>query len=113
MTTGNRHIIGTAKLVLKGAFISYFVCFFIGINLMQSMLPLFECSTVLCEEFEEGDINEKEKTDDENRDDKIEFYLSDDQLALEINLKGVYASSCQLNYSGFQHEVPDPPPEFT
>lgn len=104
----NKRFIG---LLLKGALLAYFACFFLGKNVMTNILSFNDNDYELYEEMETEDSEEGKETDDTKIQDKFRGSISNLILHNPIKNLRTKAWNRALVYEGFQRELPDPPPE--
>jgi hypothetical protein len=104
------HFVG---LLLKGAFLAYFACFFLGKNVVTNILSLNDTEYELYEELETEDPEEKKDAEEEKeKEDNFKEYFLLETLNSSTMLSAVETLKNMLNYEGFQREIPDPPPQL-
>ncbi|MDG1913968.1 MAG: hypothetical protein P8I55_05180 [Crocinitomix sp.] len=108
-----KHSTRFVGLLLKGAMLAYFACFFLGKNITTKIMSLNEADYELYEELETVDPEENKDVEEEKEKvDNFKEYMFVEGLNTPISLNAVETWNNSLTYVVFQLEIPDPPPQL-
>ena len=107
-----KHSTRFVGLLLKGAMLAYFACFFLGKNVVTNLLSLNDKDYELYEEMETEDPEEKDAEEEKDKENKFKEYVYLESLNSSTVITQVETWNNTLNYEGFQREIPDPPPQL-